>query len=75
MKYIGFLLFVAGIYFYFFHLTPAAEVKEAVTGAQLAPIIQPTPASPGPTNALKRPTDRTKEVLSQVQQRNGAGEF
>ena len=74
MKIIALLAVVAGLGLYFSRPTPVAEV--AATGQDIAPSTTgPKDAAPAPTNALKRPLDRTHEVLGQVAKRNGAGEF
>ena len=76
MKFIVPLAIIAGVYLYFSRQTPVAEVANTVTGQELAPLRSgPKDATPAPTNALKRPLDRTHEVLGQVGKRNGAGEF
>jgi hypothetical protein len=76
MKYIGFILGIAGIYVYFFHHAPTAEVKTVVTAQEVATVSSALPtATPAPTNSLKRPLDRTREVLGQVRNRNAPGEF
>lgn len=76
MKIISFLIVSAGIYLHFSGPSPVAEVASAATGQDLAPLTTgPKDAASAPTNALKRPIDRTHEVLGQVAQRKGAGEF
>ena len=76
MKIIALLIAIACVYFYFARQTPVAEVAQTVTGQELTPLATgPKDATPAPTNSLKRPIDRTHEVLGQVGQRNGAGEF
>ena len=76
MKIIVVLTAIAGIYLYFGHQTPVVEVAQTATGQDLAPLTTgPKDATPVPTNVLKRPIDRTHEVLGQVAKRNGAGEF
>ncbi len=76
MKIIVVLVVIACLYLYFGRQTPVAEVAQTVTGQELAPLTTgPKDATPAPTNALKRPIDRTHEVLGQVGKRNGAGEF
>ena len=76
MKIIVLLIAIAGIYLYFGRQTPVAEVARTATGQQLAPLTSgPKDATPAPTNVLKRPIDRTHEVLGEVAKRNGAGEF
>ena len=76
MKIIVLLVAVAAIYLYIARHTPVVEVAETATGRDLAPLTSgPKDATPVPTNILKRPIDRTHEVLGQVAKRNGAGEF
>ena len=76
MKIVALLAAIAGIYLYFSHQTPVAEVAQVATGRELAPFTTgPKDTAPAPTNALKRPLDRTHEVLGQVAKRNGAREF
>ena len=76
MKIIALLTATAGIYLYFSKPTPVAAVAQAATGQEAAALATaPKNAAPAPTNALKRPLDRTHEVLGQVAKRNGAGEF
>lgn len=48
-----------------------APVEPATSTSTAAALHQPAPT---PT-ALRRPIARTQEVLGQVQQRNGTGEF
>ena len=83
MKYVFLLATVAAVYFFLIHKAPVAPVVDEVTQKEVAPLtsgprdpsaaLAATPG--GHTNALKRPIDRTKEVLGQVKQRNGNGEF
>jgi hypothetical protein len=76
MKIIALLIAIAGIYLYCARQTPVTEVAHAATGQDIAPLATgPKDAPPAPTNVLKRPIDRTHEVLGQVAHRNGAGEF
>ena len=76
MKIIALLTVTAGIYLHFSRQTPVAAVAQTVTGQELASLTTaPKDTAPAPTNALKRPLDRTHEVLGQVAKRNGAGEF
>ncbi|EDY21759.1 hypothetical protein CfE428DRAFT_1004 [Chthoniobacter flavus Ellin428] len=79
MKYVVLLIIVVGVYFFLVHKAPVAPVVKEITQQDAAPLTSgpnnpPAAASPG-TNVLKRPIDRTKEVLNQVKQRNGKGEF
>ena len=76
MKIIALLIAIACVYFYFARQTPVAEVAQAATGQEAAALATaPKDAAPAPTNALKRPIDRTHEAIGQVAKRNGAGEF
>jgi hypothetical protein len=79
MKYVVLLIIVVAVYFFLVRKAPVAPVVKEITQQDAAPLTSgpkspPVAASPG-TNALKRPIDRTKEVLNQVKQRNGNGEF
>jgi hypothetical protein len=60
MKYIAVLLVAGGIYFF---LARQAPVGQAVKAVAMAPA-----QAPG-TDFLKRPLDRTQEVLRQARQR------
>ena len=83
MKYVFLLATVAVIYFFLVRKAPVAPVVSAVTQQETVALTSGPPggatpapgAAPAPTNALKRPIDRTREVLGQVKQRNGDGEF
>lgn len=77
MKYLALLAAVAVIYFVLARETPLDRVQEAVTQTEAAPLIQGPrePAPPATGTALKRPLDRTHQVLDAVQARNGDGEF
>jgi len=82
MKYVFLLTTVAVIYFFIARKAPVAPVVKEITQQEAAPLTSgpagapSTAATPGEhTNSLKRPIDRTKEVLNQVKQRNGNGEF
>ncbi|HEX4085495.1 MAG TPA: hypothetical protein VHY22_11325 [Chthoniobacteraceae bacterium] len=58
MKYAAVILIAAGTYFYLARQAPVKQAVEAVT------------AAPGQgTDFLKRPLDRTREVLQQARQR------
>lgn len=60
----------------YFLLIRPAPVKIAPKAASVSEVAPPAAvASAAPTNALKRPLDRTREVLTQVKPRNGNGEF
>ena len=83
MKYVFLLATVAAVYFFWARQAPVAPVVDAVTQKELAPLTTgprggatPSPAAPPrASDPLKRPIDRTREVLQQVKGRNGAGEF
>jgi len=83
MKYIFLLATVAVIYFFWARQAPVAPVVAEITQQEAGPLTTgprnpPAAATPAPaerTNSLKRPIDRTREVLNQVKQRNAAGEF
>jgi hypothetical protein len=65
MKYVFLLAGVALVYFVLIRNAPVSQVKEA--------IVHPE-AADSRIN-LKRPIDRTNQVLEQVKTRNGDGEF
>jgi hypothetical protein len=78
MKYVLLLVGVALIYFVLVRNSPVKAVAQTVTAQEAAPLTtnpQQPPAAAPATTALKRPIDRTREVLGQVKQRNGTGEF
>ena len=76
MKYLALLAALAVIYLVLARESPLDRVQEAVTQTEAAPLTQGSrePALP-PTSALKRPIDRTHQVLDAVKARNGNGEF
>ena len=65
MKYVFLLGGVALVYFILIRHAPISKVKDA--------IVHPEAAGSGIN--LKRPIDRTNEVVDQVKSRNGNGEF
>ena len=83
MKYVFLLITVAAVYFFLMKQTPVKPVVSVVTQQELAPLTSgprggPTPEPGAPaahSDPLKRPIDRTREVLSLVKKRNGDGEF
>ena len=83
MKYVFLLATVAVIYLVLAHRAPVDPVVAEITQQEAAPLTTgprggPAAATAVPavrTNSLKRPIDRTREVLGQVKQRNGNGEF
>jgi hypothetical protein len=76
MKYLGLLAALVIIYFILARETPVAQVKEAIAQTEAAPLTtgsrEPAPSA---GSSLKRPLDRTHEVLETVKARNGDGEF
>jgi hypothetical protein len=83
MKYIFLLVTVAAVYFFLIKQSPVKHVVSEMTQSEVAPLTTgprggetPAPGSPArASDPLKRPIDRTREVLKQVKQRNGDGEF
>jgi hypothetical protein len=76
MKYLALLAAVAVIYFILARESPLDQVQEAVTQAEAAPLTQgPRDPAPASSTALRRPLDRTHQVLETVKTRNGDGEF
>jgi len=65
MKYVFLLAGVALVYLVLIRHAPISQVKDAM--------VHPEAADSGIN--LKRPIDRTNEVLDQVKTRNGDGEF
>ena len=86
MKYVFLLITVALVYFFLVRKAPVAPVVKEITQQEAVPLTTGPAGVPASspasgtapaqsTNSLKRPIDRTKEVLNQVKQRNGNGEF
>jgi hypothetical protein len=80
MKYVFLLITVALVYLFLVRKAPVAPAVKEITQQEVAPLTTGPAGAPAAsptqsTNALKRPIDRTKEVLNQVKQRNGNGEF
>lgn len=80
MKYVFLLIMVALVYLFLVRKAPVAPVVKEITQQEAAPLTNGPAGAPASspaqsTNSLKRPIDRTKEVLNQVKQRNGNGEF
>ena len=76
MKYILLLVGVVVIYYFLGRSAPIAPVTKAMAGQEVAPLTTGSRETAAPADhSLKRPIDRTNEVLGQVKQRNGAGEF
>ena len=76
MKYLALLAVVAVIYFVLGRHAPVAEVQEAIAQSEVKPLTQGNREIPSTaSNSLKRPFDRTHDVLDQVKARNGSGEF
>jgi hypothetical protein len=77
MRFIAVLAVLAVIYLLLTRRSPVESAKEAAAQTEaIAPTPRPAApaAAPAPT-ALRRPVARTRDVLDQVKQRNGAGEF
>ena len=73
MRFIALLVVIGIVYVVFARHSPVDSATQAVAQAEA---VAPTPAAAGPTpTALRRPIGRTKEVLSHLPERNGAGEF
>ena len=76
MKYLALLGALVAIYLVLARQSPIKEVTEAVTQTEAAPLSEgPRETAAKPVTALKRPIDRTQDVLQQVKTRNGDGEF
>lgn len=76
MKYLGLLVAAAIIYFILAREAPVEQVKEAIVQTEAAPLTQGgRDPAPSAGSTLKRPLDRTHEVLDKVKARNGDGEF
>jgi hypothetical protein len=85
MRLVGILVVVGIIGFAYTRWAKSPDItKEAMKEADAVmstPVAQvagatPAPAQPGaPSSGLRRPIDRTRQVLEQVKGRNGAGEF
>jgi hypothetical protein len=76
MKYLGLFVVLVIIYVVLARQAPVAQVKDAIVQTEVAPLTQGG-REPAPTAGatLKRPLDRTHEVLANVKARNGDGEF
>lgn len=76
MKYLGLLVALVIIYVILARQSPVEQVKDAIVQSEAAPLTQGG-RDPAPTAGatLKRPIDRTHEVLEKVKTRNGDGEF
>ena len=78
MKYFIALLIAGGLYFVCFRTAPVGAVTKTMTEAPAAPTTTAAAhnaSSPQHSNALKRPLDRTHEVLGQVQKNNAENAF
>ena len=74
MKYFIALLIAGGLYFVCFRTAPVAPVAKAITEPRVT--TNATAAgSPQQSNVLKRPLDRTHEVLSQARKNNAENAF
>ena len=76
MKYVLLLLGAAAVYFFLIRSAPVKPAVQAVTASEVAPLSTgPRETAAPQSNALKRPLDKTHDVLKQVKERNGTGEF
>jgi hypothetical protein len=81
MRLIGLLLVVGIIGFFWSRRNASVSPTTDVDEVMATPVAQPALVSPGSTpppkesSGLRRPIDRTRNVLDQVKSRNGAGEF
>ena len=77
MKFILLIVIVLAVYFFLVRHAPVKPVAKEVTGKEAQPLSTGGQAqsSPGQSNFLKRPLDRTHEVLDQVKKRNGDDNF
>ncbi len=76
MRIVGIVVVLAIVYYIYGRNGDKTSLQNRVAEAQ-AEAAQVTPMSPPtqPTNSLRAPMDRTRQVLDQVKQRNGKGEF
>ena len=76
MRIVGIVVVLAIVYYIYGRNGDKTSLQNRVAEAQAEP-AQVTPMSPPtqPTNSLRAPMDRTRQVLDQVKQRNGKGEF
>jgi hypothetical protein len=76
MKYLAVLAVLAVIYFVLLRASPVVQVKEAVAQTEMLPLAQGSKELKSKeSTALRRPLDRTTEVLGQQKSLNGEGEF
>jgi hypothetical protein len=75
MKYVAIIAVVAIVYFVLARHTPVAAVQQSISQSEVAPLTTGSREAAPASTSLKRPFDRTHEVLDQVQKRNGKGEF
>jgi hypothetical protein len=70
MKYFLVLLIAGSTYTFFFRSSPVAPAAKATTAPRIAvsagPASSQAQSAPAPSNILKRPLDRTHQVLDQV---------
>ena len=72
MRYFVLLLIAGGIYLYAVRGKPASTVATPAIPLQTSAAASPAAS---PTNLLKRPLDRTHEVLDQVRRKNQSESF
>ena len=87
MRFVALLIVVAIIYLVLtHHKGPSGSVSDAMKEANAVtqpaaasttatPAASAQPAQQSQTTSLRAPIDRTRQVLGQVKQRNGGGEF
>jgi len=77
MKYLFLVGAVFVIYYVFIRETPVVQVTEALAQTEVQPLLSgnPAPVAMPAGSGMKRPIDRTRQVLGEVEQRNGAGQF
>ncbi|HEV7867822.1 MAG TPA: hypothetical protein VGO90_09085 [Chthoniobacteraceae bacterium] len=76
MKYLALLAVPAVVYLILARETPVGAIAEAVGHAEVAPLTTGSRnVTPEAKSGLKRPIDRTQQVLKQVGERNGTSEF
>ncbi len=78
MRIVAIVVVLAIVYYIYGRNGDKTSLQNRVAEAQAeAAKVMPAPqaAQPPPTNSLRAPMDRTRQVLDQVKQRNGKGEF
>ncbi len=79
MRIVAIVVVLAIVYYIYGRAGDKTSPQNRVAEAQAeAAQVMPAPQAaqpPPPTNSLRAPMDRTRQVLEQVKQRNGNGEF